>query len=209
MAQRIEKWLDARTPVREDEVAFSPQVRERVYSKRQDKVAVPADTLTPVDEPGYATVETDAYYYLGKSPFAPTDVGTQHITREDQLLESLEVVDKRLLGPEGSRFDAVFDLARTPEATKRHERITKKARRYRFGLLCVAAVFGGSAWSAAELPVPVVQILPIDSCKFTSAVSSDQYIQRILPHTKIPSNVVYCKFAGQNYAISNIPQSEK
>jgi hypothetical protein len=32
MARRIERWLDARESVREDEVAFTPEVRERMYS---------------------------------------------------------------------------------------------------------------------------------------------------------------------------------
>jgi hypothetical protein len=172
-------------------------------------VAVPAAVLTPVDVLGSATVAADAYYYWQEPPFALTGESTQQIAREDELLEGLEVVDKRLLGPEGSRFDETFNLARSPAATKRHERIAKKARRYRFGLMCLAGALSGSVYGATELPIPILQILPRDSCKLGGNVSGGQYLQRIAPDTKIPSSVLYCTLAGQKYAISNVPHIEK
>jgi len=199
MAMRLEKMLDRKIRVKDDEADFSDEARERIYQqgiyqrRTIKKVAVPTGVIRQIP-PGSDGKPNDVVQFAS---------GGSEYLREDEIGAGLEVVDARLLGADGHRFDEVFDEVRGPQARNRYERIQKMSSRCKLvGLLAVAAAAGAGLSAATVSNETVVKINDRNSCSGPLGPANGQYLERVVnPSPGITQPM--CTLAGQEYLITN------
>jgi hypothetical protein len=189
---RLERFLDKRIQVRDNEAEFSVEARERIYQRPTiNKEAIPAGVIRQIP-PG-----SD-----GKPNYSISNVdGSTEFLNEDEIGSGLEVVDARLLGVEGSRYDSVFSELRTAAATARFDRIHSRAKRIK----AVAAVVGLTAvafFAGVSLQEPTIKFTDNESCVGFNGVREGQTLERVVypsPYITQPT----CELAGQKYFITD------
>jgi len=125
------------------------------------------------------------------------------IMTEDEIGRDIELVDERLLGPEGAKYDSVFSEVRSKDAQARYNHIMRIAKRFKIAGVIAGTILAASVYSALDIPQP--EFVGEDSCLGIYGVENGQYLQHI--SGPVPKNTLSCSLVGQEYLIKNVGQT--
>jgi len=191
---KLEKWLDRRTPLEDGERELSERARNRVFRGSKGPVAVPRGSIT-MNREGAEHGRVRPYSVSGINPTNPNEIT---LMKTSEIEGVAEVVDAKILGPEGHQYDSIFEELRQPGAIQRYEQIARAARSNKRLTGLAGAVALGLIAAAVHLPMP--RLVGENNCY--DHVNPGDYIQpadSVSPQAA--ADLAQCELGGQQYVI--------